>query len=92
MAQTIILAAGTTAATSTDVTLAAGAFANIAAYTSSSQWLAGLNLGVYLDTGGDDALIATLNRDTPRFLAQGPGVYRVRRPATSQAIGVSSDA
>jgi len=94
MAQTQILAAGTTAATSTDVTLAAGAIANLSAFTSSSQWAAGQILGVYIDTNGDDALVGTLTRDNPRFVAQGPGVYRVRRPAapTGSGIGVTSDA
>lgn len=93
MAQTQILAAGTTAATSTDVTLLAAAFANISAFTSGgSYWPANLALGVYIDTNGDDALVGTLTQNSPRFVAQGPGVYRVRRPVTPQAIGVTSDA
>lgn len=91
MAQTQILAAGTTTATSTDVTIAAGAFANVTAFTSGNQWANGDYLTVFIDTNGDDQAIAQLTFDEPGVTLQGPGVFRVKRTPLNSALGASSE-
>lgn len=92
MAQTVILAAATTAGTSTDVTLAAGAYARISIYTAvNSQIPAHANLELRTDTGGADALVAVLGQNLQTYQLIGPGVFRVYRPPQQVAIGVSSE-
>lgn len=93
MAQTQILAAGTTAATSTDVTLAAGAHAQISIFTASTGQIPdAARLELRIDTNGADALVDELTRERQSIHLIGPGVYRVFRPAQAVAIGVSSEA
>lgn len=54
MAQTTILAAAQTNATSSDVTVAAGAIVTLSAFVSSGMLPAGASLQVFLDTPGAD--------------------------------------
>lgn len=89
-----ILAAGTTAATSTDVTLADGASANLVAYAASGvQAPVGLRLTVLADTAGEDAPVGILEPGDPDkagLKVIGPGTFRVARPKCSVNIGVDS--
>lgn len=95
MAQTQILASGTTPATSSDVVLTAGAVANIIGFTTSGQWSSATadtsNLSVMIDTNGDDQLIAVLNSNLRGVTVQGPGTFRVVRGSTSIPLGVTSE-
>lgn len=102
MAQTTILAAGTTAATSTDVVLAADAPANIVGYVATgSIWPAGLTLQVVMDSPSTnpDTVVGIIDpnaRDAdgnPRsgVGVRGPGTFRVIRPACSQSVGAYSE-
>lgn len=82
MGQSTILAAGTTAATSSDVVVAAGETVTIGLFSPSSSTLpiaAGFSLR--LDTPGQDVRVATLNNTVIAVQVTGPGTYRVRRNA-----------
>lgn len=91
MAQTIILAAATTAGTSTDVTLAAGVYGRVSIYSATGQIPFYTNLELRTDTGGADALMTILNAQQQTVQLIGPGVFRVYRPPQEVAIGVSSE-
>lgn len=92
MAQTQILASGTTSATSTDVVLAAGAVANLIGFTTGAgQWGAYDKLYVFIDTNGNDQLIATLTPLLRGITVQGPGTFRVVRPPLELALGATSE-
>lgn len=102
MTQTTILAAGTTAATSTDVVLAADAPANIVGYVATgSYWPEGLSLQVVMDSPSTnpDTPVGTINPNlldddgNPRsgVKVSGPGTYRVIRPACTQSVGAFSE-
>lgn len=91
MAQTQILAAGAGPATSTDVVLAAGAIANLAAFRIAPETWRDTRLSVYMDTNGDDAFVAYLNGQKPAITIQGPGTFRVVREQGTTAIGVTSE-
>ena len=92
MAQTTILAAGVTAATSTDVTIADAATATVVAFVNGVIWPKGLRLQVAIDTPNDNTVVGYLDGSDPDAAALqlvGPGVFRVIRPACSVAVGVS---
>jgi hypothetical protein len=86
----LILAAATTAGTSTDVTLAAGVYGRVSIFTSGVNIPAYAKLYVNVDTDGADATVAVLTAEQQSFLLTGPGTFRVFRPAQEVAIGVSS--
>lgn len=86
-----ILAAGTTAATSTDVTLAAGVYGRVTIFTATnSQIPDAASLELRIDTDGADGLVTLLDREQQSYLLIGPGTFRVFRPPQAVAIGVSS--
>lgn len=106
MAVAQILAPGTTAANSTDVTVAAGAVVTLSLYTAAGGPVpAGVTCVItktnpsatYTETG--DVLSSTASSVTGRGrVAQsltGPGVFRVERPSlagiTTTGVGVASD-
>lgn len=91
MAQTEILAPGTTEATSTDVVLAAGAIANISAFTVPPVIWRDSTMKVYIDTTGGDAWIGNLWGGQPSMRLTGPGTFRVVRGQGATAVGVSSE-
>lgn len=90
MAQTQILAAATTADTSSDVTLATGVHANISIF-SATNIPADAKLYLNIDTNGADATVAVLGRELQSYHLIGPGTFRVFRPAQTTAIGASSE-
>lgn len=77
--QTVILASGTTAASSAAQTLDAGVEAKVCAYTTSAQWADGAYLTVKYDTPGDDQFIARLTEDSPGVRLVGPLTFIVSR-------------
>ena len=90
MTQSTILAAGTTAATSTDITLSTGAEANVALFTATTGQIPdAAKLELRIDTAGADTTFAILGDELPAVHIRGPGVFRVYRPAQAVAIGVS---
>jgi hypothetical protein len=92
MAQATILAAGTTAATSTDVAVAAGANATVGIFVASGDIPHSVQLGIWADTPGGDVLIDTLNALKPAKVITGPGTFRVVRGVTEASVGVFSEA
>lgn len=92
MAQTTILAAGTTAATSTDVVVAAGATVTIGIFTAAASGIPG-NEGVkvYIDTPGNDQLEVRLSGSKPTRVISGPGTFRAKRGVTTTSIGVFTE-
>lgn len=74
-----ILAAGSSAATSSDVTLADGATANLALMVASGQVPAMAEAIVYIDTSGIDTEVTRLTNKQPAIKVVGPGTFRVTR-------------
>lgn len=92
MAQATVLAAGTTAATSTDIVVAAGASVTVGLFVATGSIAVAGPVGeVLADTPGADNVVAILSIDRPTAVISGPGTFRVRRLATSQAIGVYTE-
>lgn len=79
MAQTTILAAGQTAATSSDVTVAAGAMLTIGIFTSSGPVPSGVEIDVRIDTPGEDNFVAKLTQANQVTVINGPGTFRAYR-------------
>lgn len=89
MAQTTILAAGTTAATSLDVPVAAGASAVISPFVASGAVPASVELAIYMGSPGADVFVAELT-NRPEVVTNPSATaitFRVRRPDIS-AYGV----
>jgi len=83
MAQTTILASAQTAATSSDVTVAAGANATVGIF-ATGQIPTGVQVGIYEGTPGSDNLVDTLDFDQPAKVIAGPGTFRLKRGVISQ--------
>lgn len=87
MAQATILASAQTAATSTDVVVAAGSQVTIGIFATGAI-PAGVQVSVAVDTPGDDANATVLNNTRPNTVISGPGTFRAYRPDIS-AYGVN---
>lgn len=79
MAQATILAAAQTAATSSDVTVAAGSVLTVGIF-ATGDIPTGVEIGVYIDTPGSDLIADVLNFVRPAKVISGPGTFRVVRP------------
>lgn len=80
--QSTILAPGTTAATSTDVTVAAGAVAVVGIFKETEGAdEAIVHFRVKQDTPGADSPVAVLDNWNRSASLTGPGVFRVERVA-----------
>jgi len=92
MAQNTVLAAGTTAAVSTDIVIAAGAEVIVGVFSSvAANMPLGARFNILLDTPGSDQFIAKLDNEHRAQVLTGPGTYRVSRNAyTGAAFGVFS--
>lgn len=89
MAQAIILAAAKTAATSTDVVVAAGASAVIGLFVASGPIPAGFGIALQVKTPGANDTIATLSSGSPRVLVSGPATYvAVRQDISAYGVNV----
>lgn len=89
-----ILAAGTTPAQSSTVTLASGVNANLVGYVAvgNGGWNGQDELSIYLNTTGEAALVGKISEGNRRFYAVGPGTYVVVRGNTASAIGCENAA
>jgi hypothetical protein len=94
MAQTTVLAAGDTAANSTDITVTSGSNVTISLFSSANLPLS-TSMDIYLKTpSGTIMQVGDLNATTPAVSIYSPGVYYVSRPVTSNPsvnVGVSVD-
>lgn len=93
MAQATVLAADTTAATSTDIVVAAGEIVTVGIFAATAARLpSGVQLLVEQDTPGADNTIARLDNTATATVLAGPGTYRVTRPAyEGTAFGVFTE-
>lgn len=97
MAQTTILAAGSTDASSSDVVVAAGSNATVGMFVASGTLPTDVSLAVVADTPGADIIIANLTTQQPAVVLAGPGTFRVVRTVgrllgSSVAVGAFSEA
>ena len=95
MAQTVQLALGTTAATSSTMVVATGAEMVIGIYADAGQQLsqAGNAFACTLVqvTPGADNQIAILDSSNPTTIVKGPNSFKVLRPGAAVPIGVFSE-
>lgn len=91
MAQTTILASGATAATSSDVVVAAGASVTIGLYVASGPFPTDARAAIFIDTPGADSRIAALDNDNRTRVIGGPCTARVVREQSGTAYGVYSE-
>ena len=92
MAQSTILAAGTTAAQSTDVVIIAGVPKVVGLFVATGALDPGVECVVALKTPGADTVIGKLSKTVPAIQLSGPGTYRVIRKAVTVAVGVYLEA
>lgn len=81
MAQSTILAAGITATTSTDVVLAAGEVAVVGMFSADPAAKLPASFTVQMKTPAADNVVASLTAAAPQVQVNGPGTFRVKRPA-----------
>ena len=92
MAQSTILASGTTAASSTDIVVAAGDVVTVGIFSASSGDLLSSALAVQQVTPGALLTIGQLDSFTRSVQISGPGTFKVARPVLTTAFGVFKDA
>ena len=92
MAQSTILTAGNTAATSTDIAVLSGDVVKVGIFCADadgSRVPATAIFELKEDTPSTDNVVARLNNDNRSYLITAPGTYRVTRTAyTGTAFGV----
>lgn len=82
MAQSTILAAGNTAATSTDIVIAKGDSVIVGIFAAADAGLSGsVQFRVTQKTPGADNSVAVLTNHSRATVLSGPGTFRVIRPA-----------
>jgi len=86
-AQTVILASGTGAATSTDVTVTSTGLLTTSGFTQGAT----PQLAVYQVANSVEVKVGQMTADNPTFALTVPGTYRVKRPAVAVALEVVSD-
>lgn len=94
MAQTTILAAGQTAATSSTVTVGEGESVTIGLFTATGPVPFAIELAVQVVTPGVPKGVARLTAANPTTVLAGPGVFQVRRSnitAYGKNVGVFKD-
>lgn len=88
MAQTTILAAGNTTATSSNVVITTAAKL-VGMFVAAGPLTADIELAIVQATPGADIPIGKLTRDMPTVALTAPGTYRVIRPARADVtVGV----
>lgn len=92
MAQTTILASGSTRAVSTAVIVASGGSASIGIFPPAAALLPANALAfVYQTTPGGNILYATLNPGSPRVSVNSAGTFTVERQDSGATIGAFSE-
>lgn len=92
MAQNTPLAAAKTAATSTDIVVAAAANITIGIFTDDAAGIpATEGVLVYLDTPSADLFLFKLDGNCPVRAIRDPGTYRAVRRVTTANIGVFTE-
>lgn len=92
MAQTVVVAAGTTAADSANITIAAGAIYTFCIYASSGAVQGDMAADIVYDTPGGDVSIGYLSNSFPAVQVQGPAQVIIRKYPSATACGVLQEA
>ena len=90
MAQNTVLAAGTTAATSSNIVVDPGNSVTVGLFAATSIPHT-LELKIYQDTPSGDNCVARLSGYCRTTVLSGPGTFRVRRAAGSFSVGVFTE-
>lgn len=90
MTQSTVLAAGITAASSTDIVIAAGATVTVGIFSAVADAVPlGVAFGIDQVTPGASNTIGCLDGARRQVVLAGPGTFRVKRPAyTGTPFGV----
>lgn len=92
MTQSIVLAAGNTKATSSDIVVAAGESVTVGIFAASGRLPGSVGFTIRQDTPGGDNTIDRLSARQPSTVLAGPGTFRVQRHAyTGPAFGVFTE-
>jgi len=95
MTQTTILAAADTAADSSSITVSSGASVTVSLFCASALPIS-TSMAIFLNTPSSSVVqVGSLSHSNPTVSLYSPGVYFVRRTATSNPgvnVGVSLDA
>jgi len=92
MAQSTILASGTTAADSTDIVVAAGDSVTVGVFSASGGDYLSADFSVRQVTPGALITLGQLNSQYRSTQLNGPGTFKVSRPVLTTAFGVFLDA
>jgi hypothetical protein len=89
MPQTTILAAGQTAATSTNVVVAAGDVVSVGLFTAAGAVPSGVEIDIRMATPGEDNFVAKLTQANQTTAISGPGTFRAyRKNIAAQGVNV----
>lgn len=88
MAQNTVLAAAQTAATSSDIVVAAGSVVTVGLFSTSGSIPPGFECLIDQDSPGGDIYVGKLSHSCRQTVLSGPGTFRVRRPLIT-SIGVN---
>lgn len=86
-----ILAVGTTAATSSDFTVAAGASVTVGLYVDSGQFPVDAKAVLYINSPGADVREANMDNDNRTTVIGGPCTASVSREQCGTAFGVYTE-
>jgi hypothetical protein len=94
MAQTVVVAAGTTEANSSTITIAAGTVYTFCLYAASGGVTAGMSALICYDTPGGDVPVGLgeLTLWTPVLQVQGPAQVIIKKAGSPTSCGVLQDA
>lgn len=95
MAQNTVLAAGNTAATSSDIVVTAGAVVTVGVFAASGVSINiphAARFNLLIETPGADQFVASFDNQTRQHVLAAPGTYKVSRNAyTGTAFGVFTE-
>jgi hypothetical protein len=94
MTQTTVLAAGSSAADSSAVTVVSGVSVTLSLFSASSLPLS-TSMAIFLNTPSSIIQVGSLSYSSPTISLYSPGTYFVRRTVNSNpgvSVGVSLDA
>lgn len=92
MAQTVVVTAGTTAADSSSIAIAAGATYTFTLYAATLGLAADMSALITYDSPGADVTVAALNIRNPAAQVTGPAQVIIKKAASAAACGVLQEA
>lgn len=92
MAQTVVVTAGTTAASSSTIAIPAGSIYTFVIYATTGGVLADMGAGIVYKSPGGDVGLADLNISSPIKQVQGPAQVVINKYASATSCGVLQEA